>query len=419
MEIKRSTAEKSSINKTIVVFTSLYSIALWINFIVIINSGKYSADLQGIDVGINTNELLYIALVNQLFLLMAVFIFNILNSRNIKIGNLRFEFNKDRFSVFFFIILILNMVFFFSTGVGKVYSTKTHYLKTLFIILEPGNIFFLYYLIVRNTGSKLFFVNVVLYSILQISKGWTSFILIIGVFELYFFILRNNKSKLFRLPFIFSVIIPLLLFTGGSVAYKYAFLVKNEIRGSSVESVSLDYIGSTVLLASRLSNYNVAAGFYSKLDDVVNVVRAQEEFSELKSFSQYFLPVRPNEIEARPLSNSSMLAFYPTFGAKYSNVEIGMFTYYQILSNVDIYEAVFVLFITFFMLLFFFSFYKLIANNENVELLLFIMVFYFLFSMCSPTYFIRPYALGVLFIPFFVVFGILKIKRNLNYSNAK
>ena len=123
MEIKRSTAEKSSINKTIVVFTSLYSIALWINFIVIINSGKYSADLQGIDVGINTNELLYIALVNQLFLLMAVFIFNILNSRNIKIGNLRFEFNKDRFSVFFFIILILNMVFFFSTGVGKVYST--------------------------------------------------------------------------------------------------------------------------------------------------------------------------------------------------------------------------------------------------------------------------------------------------------
>ena len=403
MEIKRSTAEKSSINKTIVVFTSLYSIALWINFIVIINSGKYSADLQGIDVGINTNELLYIALVNQLFLLMAVFIFNILNSRNIKIGNLRFEFNKDRFSVFFFIILILNMVFFFSTGVGKVYSTKTHYLKTLFIILEPGNIFFLYYLIVRNTGSKLFFVNVVLYSILQISKGWTSFILIIGVFELYFFILRNNKSKLFRLPFIFSVIIPLLLFTGGSVAYKYAFLVKNEIRGSSVESVSLDYIGSTVLLASRLSNYNVAAGFYSKLDDVVNVVRAQEEFSELKSFSQYFLPVRPNEIEARPLSN----------------VEIGMFTYYQILSNVDIYEAVFVLFITFFMLLFFFSFYKLIANNENVELLLFIMVFYFLFSMCSPTYFIRPYALGVLFIPFFVVLGILKIKRNLNYSNAK
>ena len=149
------------------------------------------------------------------------------------------------------------------------------------------------------------------------------------------------------------------------------------------------------------------------------MVRAQEEFSELKSFSQYFLPVRPNEIEARPLSNSSMLAFYPTFGAKYSNVEIGMFTYYQILSNVDIYEAVFVLFITFFMLLFFFSFYKLIANNENVELLLFIMVFYFLFSMCSPTYFIRPYALGVLFIPFFVVLGILKIKRNLNYSNAK
>ncbi|MDN0088603.1 oligosaccharide repeat unit polymerase [Yersinia nurmii] len=415
MDSNKPALSIDSINKTITVFVSLYSLTLWINFIITVNTGKYNGDLMGIDVGQGVDDLFYIALLNQFFLLLAIVIFRLLNSKNVTIGNVYFFLNERRFSIFFFIIVVLSMIFFYSTGVGKVYSTKTHVLKPLFLIIEPGNIFFLYYLLVRKSSEKLFFINVGLYSILQISKGWTSFILMIGMFELYFFILKHNASRFFKIPLMFSLIVPVVLLACGGFVYKYAFLMKNEVRGVSVESVSLTYTDSITLLASRLSNYTISAGVNSRLDRVVSVVKQQGEFSELKSFanfSKYFIPNSSNDVEARPLSNSVMLAFYPMFGAKYSNVEIGMFTYYQTLFKVDACEAVFVAFITFFMLITLFFFYKIITNNnKHVELLLFCMVFYFLYTMCSPVYFIKPYITGVFLLPFLFMFGVFKIKK--------
>ncbi|AJJ84493.1 hypothetical protein A9312_00560 [Yersinia pestis] len=62
-------------NKTISLYISLYSIALWIGFFGCINTGFFSGDLKGVKVSLNNYELFVIAIIYQFIIFLSFLIF--------------------------------------------------------------------------------------------------------------------------------------------------------------------------------------------------------------------------------------------------------------------------------------------------------------------------------------------------------
>ncbi|ANI28365.1 hypothetical protein PL78_00720 [Yersinia entomophaga] len=400
-----------AVNKTITVYVSLYSMSLWIAFISSIVTGQFNGDLVGIDVGLDNTTLFYIALFNQIIILAVPLLYKIVTHYKLSLGGYRFNININRFSLFMFIIITMNLVFFLTTGVGKVFSKETHPLAPLFVIIAPSGIFYFYYLISREKSGVLFFLNVFLYSSLEIMKGWTGFILVLAIFEMYFFILRHRNSKFLKIPFLFSILMPLLLLIFGGALNKHVFVLKNEIRGNYVNADELSYFDSISLLSSRLTNFSVSAGMYSRVESVVSTAKDQGEFTELKGFARRLFPGVIEDTGFRTLSNSTMLAFFPDYGEQ-SNVDTGVLMYYYVLFKADPYGAVFSILLSLFLLVSLVAFYRAISNNHNnINIFIFIMIFYLFYTASTEASFVRPYITGVIFFPLLFSIGVIKIRK--------
>lgn len=159
-------------NKTISLYISLYSIALWIGFFGCINTGFFSGDLKGVKVSLNNYELFVIAIIYQFIIFLSFLIFLIVTRYKFTLGKYCVEIVNFKFSILLFVVLIMHIAFVSYTGVGKVFGGNTNIFSPIFSITAPSAIFFFYYLIVRENAGKIFFINVLLFVLLELLKGW-------------------------------------------------------------------------------------------------------------------------------------------------------------------------------------------------------------------------------------------------------
>lgn len=399
-------------NKTIITYISIYSIALWVNVIGCMTTGYFSGDLNGIKIELDNSQLLLIAFINQLIIFISYPLFKFFTSREITIGNYFIEINKKRFSIFMLVILVIHIIYFKITGVGLVFGHATSPYSPLFSLIGPSGIFYFYYLFVRNGGGRIFALNVVLYSCLELMKGWSSFILILAFFELYFFIERYKDSKFMKMPFLFSLIIPVLLLVVGAGAYKYVYILKNEVRGIYLHDKSISYFGALEKLTSRLTYYSASAGIYSRLNTVVNISKKEDEFAEIKGFFRPIVPkfIMPNK-DFKVISNTAMLAFFSDYPPN-SGIDMGSLMYYWVLYEARPASAIFVAITSIICLIVLICFYRVISNNqESVNFLIFLMIFSMLYTTDLEVIFSGLYLKSLLFIPFLLFLGILHIKK--------
>ncbi|HEN3469063.1 TPA: oligosaccharide repeat unit polymerase [Yersinia enterocolitica] len=400
-------------NQTVITYISIYSIALWVNVIGCINSGYFSGDLKGVKVELDNGSLLLIAVINQLIIISSFFLFKFFTSRNITTGNFIFEINKNRFSKFMFFILIIHIAYFRVTDVGRVFGHATSPFSPLFSLIGPSGIFYFYYLYVRKNGGGLFFLNVALFSSLELMKGWSSFLLIMAFFELYFFVDKYKENKIIKTPFLFSIIIPVLFLVIGGGAYKYIYIFKNDVRGIVLQNNEITYSDALSRFSDRLSYFSASAGIYSKLDDVVSISKSEDDLAEIKGF---FRPIVPKFImenkDFKVISNTTMLAFFPDYPPN-SGIDMGSLMYYWVLYETRPASAIFVGITSIACLIVLICFYRIISSNQkSIEFLIFLMIFSMLYTADLEVIFSGLYLKGLLFILFFLLFGILKIKKH-------
>lgn len=400
-------------NKTILIYISLYSISLWISFFGCINSGFFSGDLDGIKISIDHYELLSIAIVYQLVIIFSYYFFRLVSRYNFTLGKLRIEIVKSRFSVLLFFILLIHILFFLYTGVGKVFGTNTNFFSPIFSMTAPSAIFSFYYLMVREYGGRLFYINLLLFTTLELLKGWSGFLLTIFIFEIYFYIKRNSESSMLKIPILYSIILPLIFLLSGGFIYKHVYILKNDIRGISISNDSFGYIDAVEMLSNRLTNFPTAAGVYSRFDSVVDIAKKQDEFAELKGF---FRPIVPSFVmedkKFSALNNSAMLAFFPDYRSD-SSVDLGFVMYYYVLFESRIFDAYISLFLSFILGLMLCVVLKLLSgNNDNINLLIFIMVFSLLYTSSNEMVFSRGGLVILFYIPVLFMFGVAKLRTN-------
>lgn len=260
--------------------------------------------------------------------------------------------------------------------------------------------------------ERFFFINVLLFVLLELLKGWSGFLLTIFMFEIYFYIKRNSSSRLLKIPFLFSITLPFILLLSGGFLYKHIYILKNDIRGISVVSDNLEYIDAVEMLSDRLTNFSTAAGVYSRYDSVVDIAKLQNEYAEIKGF---FRPLVPNFIMENKsfsaLNNSAMLAFFPDYRDD-SSVDLGFVMYYYVLFESRVSDAFFiVVFIVFFYVWFSVFFFKILSkNNQNINLLIFIMIFSLLYTSSNEMVFARGNIIILFYIPMLFLFGIARVK---------
>ncbi|WP_157882722.1 oligosaccharide repeat unit polymerase [Yersinia pestis] len=275
-----------------------------------------------------------------------------------------------------------------------------------FLLQHPVLYSFSITLLLEKMPERFFFINVLLFVLLELLKGWSGFLLTIFMFEIYFYIKRNSSSRLLKIPFLFSITLPFILLLSGGFLYKHIYILKNDIRGISVVSDNLEYIDAVEMLSDRLTNFSTAAGVYSRYDSVVDIAKLQNEYAEIKGF---FRPLVPNFIMENKsfsaLNNSAMLAFFPDYRDD-SSVDLGFVMYYYVLFESRVSDAFLSLFLSFFLCVVLSVIFKILSkNNQNINLLIFIMIFSLLYTSSNEMVFARGNIIILFYIPMLFYLG--------------
>ncbi|CDG15879.1 oligosaccharide repeat unit polymerase [Xenorhabdus doucetiae] len=395
---------------SIITFIILFSIALWCGFIGRATTNEYGGDLLGVKIQdtINISDMLFVVFLCQLSYIIAYVVYNFFLKRNFSIKTgVNAVINIKRFSVIMFFILIFHVVFVLVTGVGKIGSTATNPLSPIFAATNPQGVFFLYYAISRKRGGKLLFTNLALFFLLQLSKGWTGFILLLFFIELsHQFSKRNflEKNRKFIVVFL-----PVLIIFGGAYIYQYLYIVKNHIRGFEVTEIN--YGKSLQLFTDRLTNYSVALGAFAEQDRIIEQSRS-DYFLETKGF---FRPILPTSLMSdknfRTINNSVMLAYFPDYPLN-SSVDVGIFMYSYLLLKSRPLDASFNFILTSVILFFLIKTIKfLFKNHYSSNIVIFYIIFYVFYTCSSEVILSSQYLMLFFYIPIFLLFNILKFKK--------
>ncbi|KAA0536454.1 oligosaccharide repeat unit polymerase, partial [Citrobacter portucalensis] len=166
-------------------------------------------------------------------------------------------------------------------------------------------------------------INILLFITFKILQGWTSFLLIMFFLEAYARFQRNKSKFVFLLPLF-------IIFFGGWI-YQYAYVIKNEIRGSTVAPIS--YFQGVEQLTSRLSMNPVSLGAYQNYDSIIKLYQKENiTFKESASLLRPIIPGGLIDKDYRILNNNVIASFYPDLN-QYTSSDFGIVMYYYILFN--------------------------------------------------------------------------------------
>jgi len=245
----------------------------------------------------------------------------------------------------------------------------------LFAIFSPEAFLPVYYLLCRENKykktKKLFYLNILLFSIFKLLQGWSSFILVLVFLELH---TRFGWKKLKVRAVALSFVLPLLIIVVGGGVYKHIYAFKNEMRGVVVNELS--YTEGGVHLASRLSMAPVALAAYDRNESLVKIFNNDSYF--MKEIQGLFLPLLPSVImpdkDFSPLGNNILEVYYPKI-TKTTSSNMGLVMYLSTIFLSDTLQALLYIFITLLLLLIAKVFLDTIEQERNqLEFIFFLLL---------------------------------------------
>jgi hypothetical protein len=376
-----------------------------------ISERKYTGEFEGFFLSVENEYIvgLLISTIIGYFLLLFIYKYT-KNKKIFMLKGKRFFFNKKRFSYIYLFFTIIQIIFFLFTGVGKVGGDATSPISFIFSMFNVNCLFGLYYFICRNSNNRaIYFVNIVLFCVLQLMKGWTGFVLSIFFYELYYYFKRNPINSILNYAkVLFFPVIAILI--GGKI-YQYLHSYKNLIRlNAEIENTYLDGI---TLLLSRLSFFPIAVGAYQNTNLIKDLYYF--DYLPLREIQALFRPLTPGFImpdkDFRIIGNLVVQSFHPYVTSTTSS-NFGIISYLQLLFNVNIADFLIYIIVSVLLLILVKSLFDSVEEKKgDLNFLYFIL----LLNMYEIGSLEMVFGYGILpivfFIPLFIIFKVVIIKR--------
>ena len=275
-----------------------------------------------------------------------------------------FRFNTKRIHKFIFLVLLIKIYGSLILKVGVVNATVNSSISFVFSMLKIEEFFPIYYVIARDKKRKLYWINIVLYSLLNLVQGWTGFILTIGFIELYFAIKANKINEKWKTFMPLGV--PMILLFGAGI-YKFAYPFKWVIRyGGKFSYYRVTFFQSLNKLVERLSNFPLQIIACQNEDTIIDYYRASEKIlPEIQCMLRPLVPsfLMPDK-DIRPINNLIIKSIYSKLNNK-TGSGFGIVMYCKILSKANIMDFFVYIFLLILIFVFISSILKGFDNEEN------------------------------------------------------
>lgn len=320
----------------------------------------------------------------------------------------KIEVNKNKAHKFIFVVLIAQLIFSLTTGVGRVGSTATSSYSFLFSFFRVESAFLFYYILCRDR-KKIFVINVILFFIYRLSLGWTWFIFQYAVIEL--FIYFNKHRKYVKLSNIKTVMYTGILMLLGAKVYQYLYQLKFYIRLNTWE-FKLNYLDSLSALTNRFSFFPLSVANYQNLE-LIKLLYHQEGIY-LKDILAMFRPLVPGFLMPfkyfRPMNNVFVQAIHNDI-TPITSSNAGIFSYATTLFYSDFFTGVLWLVLTLFLFILIASLIKALEEYEGQLNIVYFLLIIEVFNVAALEQVFSYGYLSLFYIaPFLLIFKVIKVK---------
>lgn len=368
------------------VYLYFYIVALFIMAIATIVNLQYYGEAKYVALGLNRLEIFMLFLITLLSYIFAYIFFIKTKYRIPHFKNIpKVKFDVIKTNKLVFLILLIQIIYTLITGEGRVSATETQVIKggilsSVFNFLNIKSFFNIYFIFCRPENKYykyIFWLNTLLYSILQLIQGWTSFIFQLGFIQMFLFI-KNKKKNYTKFLASFPMTLSLVFFLVGSYIYKLIYPLKNFVRYNqtySISSFNISYFDALQKLIERFCNLPITLLSIQNTDKIISLYRAQETpLIEVISFFRSLLPsfIFPFK-NFRTLNNLVLNSAYSNLIAS-TGTGFSFVCYVYILFRADIVAGI--IWVIFFLLLFFSTTSILYAiNNEKNDVSILYLMF--------------------------------------------
>ncbi|HIF9248506.1 TPA: oligosaccharide repeat unit polymerase [Photobacterium damselae] len=310
-------------------------ITMTISFVFLLKGGYYPGELSPFTIQVTGLEIFFWYFVNFLSVLLLFFLYKLISKYRIVIGY-SIDIKYQKLNYLMSALLIINLLFIINTGVGVVGSHTTSPFTPLVFFLKPDTFFYIYFLIFRPKIGEfkiIFIINIVLFCLLKFSQGWSGFVFLLFFIELYY---RFNQISIKKI--IYIMIAPFLIILLGGGVYSKVYVLKNEIRGNDVDSIS--FYEGVEHLANRLSYLPITIGGVQNKEKIIDLY--QSDGYQLKEFKSVLRPLVPSVLfknkDFRTLNNVVMQSYYPNI-TKSTSSNFGLPLYIYLLYSISPLDA--------------------------------------------------------------------------------
>lgn len=319
-------------------------IVLWISIICTLYvgvgtliTGKMYGEASPVPLSVEKIDVFILLLMTLLlYVIMWIFYKKTQNNMFSFAGIPKMSFKKNRIHKLVALFLLVKIVGTMFWGIGRVGTTSTYSFSLLFSIIKIEEFFPIYYVIGRDTKKKLYWLNIGLYTLLQLLQSWTGFIFTFAFIELFLWVKKNSllkKSIKLLQPTVLAVV---ATFVGGAV-YSLAWPIKQAVRyGGNVGTYILSINEGVIKLVERISHFPMIVLAWQNGEKIADLYKLQNS-SEILCIFRPLLPaiVMPGKDSLRSLSNLIIQSMFRDIGnITGANYGIIMYMYTLIKSNI-------------------------------------------------------------------------------------
>lgn len=372
---------------------------------------NYTGELKHFRLGVSSFEVFLLFFLIGVGFFLTYFFYIYTKNKKFYLTRSRWHINLRRLCFFYLFLLVINLIFFINTGVGLAGGNKTNHFSFILSPLNVGIIFPIFYILCRksNVSKILFWLNVLLFTVLNLLKGWTGFLFLIAILEMYFFLQSRKFCSASRV--IIILLVPALFFLVGGKIYQYLYPYKFQVRGIGV--VEVNYDEAVMHLVDRMNFFPIAVGAYEK-NKKINELYFQDGV-EYKEIQGLFRPLAPRFLmphkEFRSLNNNSKQAFVLDLSDKTSN-DIGFIMYGITLFSIDMLGgAAWLVLSVVLIFIVKFTLDSLEQFRGQFNVLYFLLLLKLYQTASLEVVFGNGYLYLVYILPVFYLLGVIKLKR--------
>ena len=385
------------------IYFNLYFFAtLILGALMIINNCIYG-EMESVTPYVERDVIVLWYIANVLLFAFIYFMYQRLKRRPLSFkGSYLIEFNPNKIHRYLFIILCIKLIALLVYNTGKVLVEGSNHSSSL--IASVANLFginsvMLFYMIYgREKKNNLYWINVVLYVLLETLSGWSGQILTVIITQAYLFEKENETfSNLLRK--VGSILPVAILYLGGSALYMIYYPLKNSIRypGLSMSVFRISYFEAFEKLVQRFTFFPSAVGAITNEKLVVAGYHNQGIF--LSEFKAFFRPLIPSVLfknkNIHTVANLAQLSTWNVFADSINNsTEIGILSYFKILFSCDLLDGLLCLILG--IVCFFITMQVIRSFNKNDDKSIVYIIFftYLITAGSSEAVYSRSFVIG-------------------------